>query len=96
MQKRFFVYILSNRRRGVLYVGSTGDLSRRMSEHKAKMVPGFTSTYGLANLVHAEEYQSIMEAREREHQLKRWRRDWKFKLIEELNPDWKDLSGDIA
>ena len=59
MNKRFFVYVLSNRRRGVLYVGVTSDLIRRLFEHKAKLVPGFTKTYGIVMLVYYEEYSSI-------------------------------------
>lgn len=92
MNARYFVYILSNRRRGVLYVGVTNDLSRRMSEHRAQAVPGFTSRYGVTILVYAESYDSILDARSREHSLKRWRRAWKFELIEKDNPDWKDLT----
>ena len=94
MARRYFVYILTNRRRGVLYVGVTNDLVRRVSEHKEKVVPGFTSTYGLTMLVYVEEYTSILDARARERSLKRWRRAWKFELIEELNPEWRDLSTD--
>jgi putative endonuclease len=94
MNKRFFVYILSNRRRGVLYVGVTNDLIRRLSEHKAKLVPGFTKTYGVVMLVYYEEYSSILEARAREAMLKRWRRAWKIELIDKFNPDWRDLADD--
>jgi putative endonuclease len=96
MARRYFVYILTNRCRGVLYVGVTNDLARRISEHKAKLVPGFTSTYGLTMLVYAEEYESILDARARERSLKRWRRAWKFELIEKLNPEWRDLSSDLV
>jgi putative endonuclease len=96
MARRYFVYILANRRRGVLYVGVTNDLVRRVSEHKARLVPGFTKTYGLDVLVYAEEHASILEARARERVLKRWRRSWKFELIEELNPDWHDLSAGLV
>ncbi len=95
MRGRYFVYLLSNRRRGVLYVGVTSNLNRRISEHKAKLVAGFTNTYGVSKLVYVEEYPSITEARSRERTLKRWRRDWKFNLVEELNPDWNDLSEQI-
>ena len=73
MARRFFVYILANRRRGVLYVGVTNDLVRRLFQHKVKSVPGFTSTYGVVMLVYYEEYSSILEARAREAVLKRWR-----------------------
>jgi putative endonuclease len=96
MSRRYFVYILANRPRGVLYVGVTNNLPRRISEHRAKIVPGFASDHGLVLLVHAEEYASILEARTREHALKRWRRAWKFELIEKNNPDWRDLSGDLS
>ncbi len=66
MYRRFFVYILTNRPRGVVYVGVTSDLVRRLTEHKGKLVPGFTRTYGVIMLVYYEEYASILEARARE------------------------------
>ncbi|MCL4711805.1 MAG: GIY-YIG nuclease family protein [Pseudorhodoplanes sp.] len=91
----YYVYIPTNQRRGVLYVGVTNDISRRLTEHKNKRVPGFASSFGLIQLVYLEEYSSILEARARERSLKRWRRDWKFELIEKLNPHWRDLSDDI-
>jgi putative endonuclease len=96
MERRYFVYILANCKRGVLYVGVTNDLVRRLSEHKGRLVPGFTSTYGVVMLVYFEEYGSILEARDRERMLKRWRRAWKFDLIEKLNPDWCDLTNELA
>jgi putative endonuclease len=80
----------------VLYVGLTNDLIRRLSEHKAKLVPGFTKRYGVVMLVYYEEYSSILEARAREVTLKRWRRAWKIQLIDEFNPDWRDLSDELA
>jgi putative endonuclease len=90
-----FVYILSNRRYGVLYVGVTNDMSRRLTEHRLKGTPGFSKTHGLTLLVHIEEYPSIMEARAREHVLKRWRRAWKLKLVDENNPEWNDLADQL-
>jgi putative endonuclease len=78
-----------------LYVGVTNDLSRRMGEHKSGIVPGFTKMYRVTQLVYFEEYSSPREARAREHVLKRWRRDWKFKLVESLNPTWRDLTPDL-
>jgi putative endonuclease len=96
MSRSYFVYILANRPRGVLYVGVTNNLARRVSEHRAKIVPGFASGHGLILLVHVEEYASILDARAREHALKRWRRAWKFELIEKNNPEWGDLSGDLS
>jgi putative endonuclease len=96
MSARYFVYILANRPRGVLYVGVTNNLVRRLTEHKGKLVPGFTKTYGVVMLVYYEEYSSIFEARARERTLKRWRRQWKFQLIETLNPGWHDLADELA
>ncbi len=92
---RFFVYLLASRRNGTLYIGVTNDLGRRMNEHKAKLVPGFTRKYGVDKLVYVEEYASILEARAREHTLKSWRRAWKIQLIEKLNPTWQDFSDQL-
>jgi putative endonuclease len=94
--RRFFVYILANRPRGVLYIGVTNDLIRRLAEHKGKVVPGFTRTYGVIMLVCYEEYSSLLEARAREATLKRWRRAWKIELVDKFNPDWRDLSDELA
>jgi putative endonuclease len=91
----FYVYILASRRNGTLYVGATNDLARRLAEHKSKLVPGFTRRYGVDMLVYFEEYASILEARAREHAIKRWRRAWKITLIEKNNSDWRDRSADI-
>ena len=92
--KQFYVYIMTNRPRShVLYTGITGNLTRRVFEHKNKLVPGFTRKYGVDKLVHAEEYSSILEARARERSLKRWHRAWKLELIERDNPRWKDLAA---
>ena len=96
MTRSFFVYILASRRNGTLYVGVTNDLTRRMSEHKSKCVPGFTRKYRVDKLVYFEEYPSILEARARERALKRWDRAWKLALIEEMNPQWRDLSEELA
>jgi putative endonuclease len=91
----FFVYILPSRYRGTMYVGVTNDLSRRMGAHKLGAVPGFTKRYKVNQLVHFEPYGSILEARDRERVLKRWRREWKFHLIETANPDWNDLTNQL-
>ena len=95
MDTAFFVYILASKRNGTLYVGVTNNLARRISEHKAKLVPGFSRQYGVDRLVYFESFDSILEARAREHALKRWRRAWKIALIEKLNPDWRDLSDQL-
>lgn len=79
-----------------MYIGVTNDLSRRIGQHKSGVVPGFTRQYKTTRLVYSETYESILEAQARERVLKRWRREWKFELIEKENPDWKDLSPLIA
>jgi putative endonuclease len=91
----YFVYILASRYKGTLYVGVTNDLARRVGEHKGGYVPGFTKTYGVTRLVYFEQYEAILEARARERVLKRWRREWKLKLIEGLNPTWRDLTPEL-
>ncbi len=96
MTGSYFVYILASRRNGTLYIGVTNDLVRRMSEHKGKLVPGFTRQYGVAQLVYFEQYASILEARARERSLKRWNRAWKLALIEKMNPQWRDLTAELA
>ena len=84
----YSVYLLASRKHGTLYVGVTSDLVRRVYEHKAKAVPGFTSKYGVDRLVWYECYDDPVSAITREKELKKWRRDWKISLIEEDNPDW--------
>jgi putative endonuclease len=91
----FFVYILASKRNGTLYVGVTSDLARRVSEHKAELVPGFTRKYGVSLLVYFEAFDPLLEARAREHSLKRWRRAWKIALIEKFNADWRDLPHEM-
>lgn len=91
----YHVYMLASRRHGTLYLGVTNDLARRVSEHKAKRVPGFTAAYDVTRLVWYEAYERIDEAIAREKALKRWRRDWKIRLIEEMNPDWSDLYASL-
>ena len=96
MTGSYFVYILASRRNGTLYIGVTNDLVRRMTEHKGKFVPGFTRKYRVDKLVYFEEYASILEARVRERSLKRWNRAWKLALIENANPQWRDLTDELA
>jgi len=95
MDAPFFVYILASKRNGTLYVGVTNDLVRRSSEHKSKPVPGFTRKYEVDRLVYFEAFDSILDARAREHSWKRWRRAWKIALIEKSNPDWRDLADEL-
>jgi putative endonuclease len=91
MERRFWVYMLASQRNGTLYVGVTNDLARRISEHRSKLIAGFTRDYGVTMLVWYEEYPTIIDARAREHSLKRWQRAWKIRLIEDFNPFWNDL-----
>jgi putative endonuclease len=86
-----FCYIMTNRPRGVLYVGSTTNLPRRAYEHRMGLLDGFTSRYGLMQLVHYEEYQLFVDAVRRERAIKHWSRQWKIELVEKDNPDWVDL-----
>jgi putative endonuclease len=88
----YYVYILASKRNGTLYIGMTGDIAERMMQHKQKLVKGFTQRYNIDNLVYAEEFESAQEAQANEYRMKRWRRDWKLKLIESRNPQWEDLS----
>ena len=90
------VYILASKPQGTLYVGVTNDLIRRVAEHKQGIVPGFTKRYGVNKLVYWEAFDDYHAAILREKRLKRWRRDWKHALIEEANPHWADLIGQIA
>jgi len=93
MAKGGWVYILTNRPKGVLYTGVTSNLNRRMDEHARDDGTSFVGRYKLRLLVHAEEFADIRDAIRREKTLKGWRREWKIALIEAANPDWTDLSG---
>ena len=93
--KTYFVYILSSDR-GVLYVGVTSDLARRVAQHRQRVVEGFTSRYRIHRLVYFESTQDILSAIEREKQIKSWRREKKLALIRELNPRFEDLADAIV
>ena len=95
MDRLFWLYILASRRLGTLYVGVTGDLGRRILEHREGLLPGFTKTYGVKLLVYAEAFSNIDDARRAERAIKRWRRAWKIELIERDNPTWRDLYLDL-
>jgi putative endonuclease len=92
----YYVYLLASKKHGTLYLGVTNDLIRRLYEHRSKEVEGFTSRHGVDKLVWFEIYENVMTAIAREKQLKKWRRDWKTRLIEEQNPGWVDLYPAIA
>jgi len=89
----YAVYILASGANGTLYIGVTGDLERRVSEHRDGVVPGFTRRYGVKRLVHYEQFGDVNEAIAREKQLKKWNREWKLNLIERDNPQWDDLAA---
>ena len=91
MEKTFHVYIVASKTR-VLYVGVTSDLTRRLYEHKQKLVPGFTSRYNVDRLVYVESTGDVIAAISREKQIKGWLRSKKVALIERDNPRWLDLS----
>lgn len=93
--KRFYVYILTNKRNGTIYIGVTNNLPRRLDEHRSGFVEGFTKKYGLQRLVYYEVVDEAEVAIKREKQLKKWNRAWKISLIEKLNPEWRDLSVDL-
>ena len=90
------VYILTNKNKTTLYIGVTRNLQRRVAEHKLHINKGFSSRYNTVNLVYYEIYERLDVAIHREKQLKKWHRDWKETLINEFNPEWKDLSEDIG
>ena len=89
--KNYFIYILASKRNGTLYIGVTNDLIRRIYEHKNDFIEGFTKKYQVHRLVYYEQTESIETAINREKQLKKWRREWKINLIENMNPTWEDL-----
>jgi len=89
--KQFYVYILASQRNGTLYTGVTSNLIQRIWQHKQRLVDGFTKKYRVKSLIHYEVHDTAESAITREKQIKKWKRAWKLRLIEENNPDWKDL-----
>ena len=94
MNITYAVYIMTNYSQTSFYIGVTGNLQKRVWEHKNKFVEGFTKRYNIDRLVYYELTDSVETAINREKQLKRWHRDWKINLIKEMNPEFKDLSPD--
>ena len=92
----YYVYILTNKPRGTLYVGVTNDLVRRVYEHREGAVPGFTTRHGLKQLVYFERYDTPTLAIQREKNIKHWSRAWKLELVNSSNPQWRDLYNDIT
>jgi putative endonuclease len=93
--KKYYTYILANKKNGTIYIGVTSDLIKRIWEHKQKLVPGFTQKYNIDKLVYCEEHNDVNLAIQREKQIKKWNRSWKIKIIKKQNPEWKDLYNDI-
>ena len=91
MTKIYHVYIMASGPYKTLYIGVTSDLIKRAWQHKAKVVQGFTTKYGVDKLVYFEEFNEIEQAILREKRLKTWKREWKIDLINRSNPQWKDL-----
>jgi putative endonuclease len=96
VEKQPCVYILASKRNGTLYTGVTSDLIKRVYEHKNGLADGFTKKYNLHDLVYFELHEEMLAAITREKQIKKWSRRWKLQLIEEHNPDWKDLYPSIV
>jgi putative endonuclease len=96
LTRSYAVYLMAGRPHGTLYVGVTSDLIKRIAEHRAGRVEGFTKKYGVKTLVWYELTESIESAIAREKQIKKWNRAWKIELIEKANPGWRDLYPEIV
>ena len=92
MSEKAYVDIMTNKTNSTLYIGVTSDLTKRVAQHKNHEYEGFTDKYNCTKLVYFEECNDIKAAITREKQLKNWHRDWKQKLVKQMNPEWKDLS----
>ena len=91
----FYTYIMASGRNGTLYTGSTDDLPKRVLNHKQGAGSAFTAKYNVTHLVWFESHETRNAAFRRERQIKEWRRAWKLRLIEEMNPNWRDLNDDL-
>jgi len=90
------VYLLASKRYGTLYVGVTSNLVGRTWQHRSDEVDGFSKKYGVHMLVWFELHETMLEAITREKQIKKWNRDWKVNLVQEKNPEWRDLYEDFT
>ncbi len=95
MERRFFVYIMTNNYNTVFYTGITNNIRRRVTEHKEEILPGFTATYRITKLIYYELFLTVESAILREKQIKGGSRKKKEELIEKLNPQWRDLSDEL-
>jgi len=91
MSKQFYVYILTSKRNGTLYIGVTSNLPQRIQQHKNNQFDGFSKKYNVKQLVYFEQHETAESAITSEKQIKKWNRAWKLKLIEKNNPQWKDF-----
>lgn len=96
MEKAGYVYIVTNKKFGTLYIGVTSNLIKRIAEHKQKLVDGFSKKYGLDMLVYYEVHDTISAAVHREKCIKEWNRNWKLRHIMDMNPEWNDLYKEIV
>lgn len=96
MTENYYIYVITNKPQGTLYIGITHDLIKRMYEHKNKVLKGFSSRYNLTKLVYFEHHTDKWRAADEERKLKNWKRQWKIDLIEKDNPAWNDLYRDIV
>lgn len=95
IEKQPCIYMLSNKKEGVLYIGVTSNLRQRIAQHESEVVKGFSQKYNLKNLVYFERHETMYDAITREKQLKHWNRAWKINLINKQNPEWQDLAATI-
>ena len=93
--KEYYVYLVASKKRGTLYTGVTSNLIKRIYEHKKGVIEGFTKKYQVHQLVYFEKHTDILEAISREKVIKKWRREWKFNLIERNNLHWVDMYSEI-
>ena len=93
--KAGYLYILASSKNGILYVGVTSNLIKRIYQHKEKLIEGFTEKHNISRLVYYEQFNNIETAIIREKNIKHWKRSWKVRTIEQFNPEWKDLYKNI-
>jgi putative endonuclease len=95
MPPTYFVYFMASQKNGTIYIGVSNDLYRRVFEHREKLYAGFSKKHRTTRLVYYEQFADVRDAIYREKQLKKWNRAWKIELIEQMNPDWRDLWFDL-
>jgi putative endonuclease len=96
MTRSGYVYLMANKRNGTIYLGVTSDLVKRAHDHRHGLIEGFTKQHRCKMLIWFEQFDDIQDARAREYSMKKWKRAWKLKVIEDANPDWRDLFDDLV